>query len=195
MLPCNIAVSVETDVLAAALLVLLLYKSIISQLAATVDVYEESPYHCWALLSTSYEDERASAMQVDNPSPNAAYPITAASPHVQSRFFRVATAVAANAVPKPAALCLRWSVWRSRPGHVVCVERLEMQTAPLLLELEQAHAMQLMSFGNSMVAPFTDESERVKYALTCYFGNINVLFAICSCWLKIWTTMCTQIVS
>ena len=98
---------------------------------------------------------------------NAAYPIMLTSPNTQSSYGVVATAVAAAAtaaIPKPAALCLRWSVWRSRPGHVVCVERLEVQTAPLLLEVEQAHAVQLMRFGNSLLAPFTDSTQVVRCA-------------------------------
>ncbi|KAA6426828.1 MAG: Vacuolar sorting-associated [Trebouxia sp. A1-2] len=104
-------------------------------------------------------------VQVDNPLQNAAYPITLTSPNTQSSYGVVATAVAAAAtaaIPKPAALCLRWSVWRTRPGHVLCVERLEMQTAPLLLEVEQAHAMQLMQFGKSLLAPLADASHAVR---------------------------------
>ncbi|KAL0051145.1 hypothetical protein WJX82_002690 [Trebouxia sp. C0006] len=104
-------------------------------------------------------------VQVDNPLQNAAYPIMLTSPNAQSSYGVVATAVAAAAtaaIPKPAALCLRWSVWRTRPGHVLCVERLEMQTAPLLLEVEQAHAMQLMQFGRSLLAPFADASHAVR---------------------------------
>ena len=45
---------------------------------------------------------------------------------------------------------------------MLCVERLEMQTAPLLLEVEQAHAMQLMQFGKSLLAPFADASHAVR---------------------------------
>ncbi|DBA81627.1 TPA: hypothetical protein ACH3X1_007382 [Trebouxia sp. C0004] len=104
-------------------------------------------------------------VQVDNPLQNAAYPIALTSPNTQSSYGVVATAMAAAAtaaIPKPAALCLRWSVWRTRPGHVLCVERLEMQTAPLLLEVEQAHAMQLMQFGQSLLAPFADASHAVR---------------------------------
>ena len=98
---------------------------------------------------------------------NAAYPIMLTSPNTQSSYGVVATAVAAAAtaaIPKPAALCLRWSVWRSRPGHVVCVERLEVQTAPLLLEVEQAHAVQLMRLGNSLLVPFTDTTQVIRFA-------------------------------
>ena len=107
---------------------------------------------------------------------NAAYPITLTSPNTQSSYGVVATAVAAAAtaaIPKPAALCLRWSVWRTRPGHVLCVERLEMQTAPLLLEVEQAHAMQLMQFGKSLLAPFADASHAVRYVISSKCAPTN----------------------
>ena len=110
--------------------------------------------------------------QVDNPLQNAAYPIMLTSPNTQSSYGVVATAVAAAAtaaIPKPAALCLRWSVWRTRPGHVLCVERLEMQTAPLLLEVEQAHAMQLMQFGKSLLTPFADASHAARYVISSKF--------------------------
>lgn len=101
------------------------------------------------------------AMQVDNPLQEAAYPVMVTSPNILSSYGLMATAVAAAAtaaVPKPAAMCLRWSLWRSRPGGVVCIERLEVQTAPLLLEVEQTHAIQLMHLGRNMLAPFTDDS-------------------------------------
>ena len=107
---------------------------------------------------------------------NAAYPITLTSPNTQSSYGVVATAVAAAAtaaIPKPAALCLRWSVWRTRPGHVLCVEQLEMQTAPLLLEVEQVHAMQLMQFGKSLLAPFADASHAVRYVMASNCVSTN----------------------
>ena len=100
-------------------------------------------------------------MKVDNPLQEAAYPVILTSPNTQSSYGLMATAVAAAAtaaVPKPAAMCLRWSLWRSRPGGVMCIERLEVQTAPLLLEVAQTHAIQLMHFGRNMLAPFTDDS-------------------------------------
>ena len=80
---------------------------------------------------------------------------------MQSSYGLMATAVAAAAtaaIPKPAALCLRLSLWRSRPGGVTCVERLEVLSAPLILEVEQTHAMQLMQVGRSMVAPLSKDS-------------------------------------
>lgn len=101
------------------------------------------------------------------------------SPNTQSSYGVVATAVAAAAtaaIPKPAALCLRWSVWRTRPGHVLCVERLEMQTAPLLLEVEQAHAVQLMQFGKSLLAPFADAAHAVRYVISSKCVSTNPFF-------------------
>lgn len=109
-------------------------------------------------------------MQVDNPLQHAAYPIMLKSPNMQSRYSIVPTAVAAAAtaaLPKPAALCLRWSLWRSRPGHVLCVERLEIQTAAVLVEVEQAHAVQLLHFSSCMLAPVADESQSIRYQLFC----------------------------
>lgn len=107
------------------------------------------------------------AMQVDNPLQDAAYPVMVTSPNTQSSYGLMATAVAAAAtaaMPKPAALCLRLSLWRSRPGGVVCVERLEMQTSRLLLEVEQMHALQLMQVARSMLAPITDDSaQAIRY--------------------------------
>ena len=105
-------------------------------------------------------------LQVDNPLQTAVFPVTLTSPNTQSRFGTVATVVAAAAtaaMQQPAALCLRWSVWRSRPGGVLCVERLEVQTAPLLLEVEQAHAVQLLQFGQSMLAPFADAQNLTRW--------------------------------
>lgn len=100
-------------------------------------------------------------LQVDNPATDAAYPVAVTSPHIWSGFGRVVTAVAAAAtagVPKPAALCLRWSVWRSRPGNVLCIERLQVQAAPILLEVEQVQFMQLLAFTQAVVAPLKQES-------------------------------------
>lgn len=92
------------------------------------------------------------------------------SPNTQSSYGLMATAVAVAAtaaMPKPAALCLRLSLWRSRPGGVVCVERLEVQTAPLLLEVEQMHAFQLMQVGRSMLGPLTaDSAQAIRYLHT-----------------------------
>lgn len=109
------------------------------------------------------------ALQVDNPLQDAAYPVMVTSPNIQASYGLMATAVAAAAtvaVPKPAALCLRWSIWRSRPGGVICVERLEVQTAPMLLEVEQAHATQLLKFGRGMLFPFAHEAaQAMRYAL------------------------------
>ena len=106
-------------------------------------------------------------MQVDNPLQDAAYPVMITSPNMQSSYGLMATAVAAAAtaaIPKPAGLCLRLSLWRSRPGGVICVERLEVQSAPLLLEVEQMHAMQLMQVGRSMLAPLTDDhAHAIRY--------------------------------
>ena len=106
-------------------------------------------------------------MQVDNPLQDAAYPVMITSPNMQSSYGLMATAVAAAAtaaIPKPAALCLRLSLWRSRPGGVICVERLEVQSAPLLLEVEQTHAMQLVQVGRSMLAPLTDDAaQAIRY--------------------------------
>lgn len=110
-------------------------------------------------------------MQVDNPLQDAAYPVMITSPNMQSSYGLMATAVAAAAtaaIPKPAALCLRLSLWRSRPGGVICVERLEVQSAPLLLEVEQTHAMQLMQVGKSMLAPLTDDAApAIRYPQQC----------------------------
>ena len=103
-------------------------------------------------------------MQVDNALQDASYPVMITSPNMQSSYGLMATAVAAAAtaaIPKPAALCLRLSLWRSRPGGVICVERLEVQSAPLLLEVEQTHAMQLMQVGRSMLGSLTDDSAQV----------------------------------
>lgn len=99
--------------------------------------------------------------QVDNPATDAAYPVAVTSPHVWSNFGRVVTAVAAAAtagVPKPAALCLRWSVWRSRPGNVLCIERLQLQASPLLVEIEQLQIRQLLAFARAVMAPLKQES-------------------------------------
>lgn len=98
---------------------------------------------------------------MDNPLQDAAYPVMITSPNMQSSYSLMATAVAAAAtaaIPKPAALCLRLSLWRSRPGGVICVERLEVLSAPLLLEVEQTHAMQLMQVGRSMLASLSEDS-------------------------------------
>ena len=119
----------------------------------------------------SVDVKSSRGLQVDNPLQDAAYPVMVTSPNTQSSFGLMATAVAAAAtaaMPKPAALCLRLSLWRSRPGGVVCVERLEVQTAPLLLEVEQMHALQLMQVGRSMLAPLTDDSAQpIRYLHIC----------------------------
>lgn len=107
--------------------------------------------------------------QVDNPATDAAYPVAVTFPHIWSGFGRVVTAVAAAAtagVPRPAALCLRWSVWRSRPGNVLCVERLQVQAAPVLLEIQQVHVMQLLALAQAIMAPLKQESViTVRYSL------------------------------
>ena len=110
---------------------------------------------------------------MDNPAADAAYPVAVTSPHTWSGFGRVVTAVTAAAtagVPRPAALCLRWSVWRSRPGNVLCVERLQVQAAPVLLEVQHVHVMQLLAFAQAVMAPLQQESVitiRCTFALLC----------------------------
>ena len=131
--------------------------------------------------------------QVDNPATCAAYPVAVTSPHTWSGFGRVVTAVAAAAtagVPRPAAVCLRWSVWRSRPGNVFCIEQVQLQAAPVLLEIEQAHVMQLLAHAQAVMAPLKQES---LIAVRYYFRPCSSRsLASCCCWVRPESGLATQ---
>eukprot|EP00803_Ostreobium_quekettii_P009393 evm.model.scf_204.12 EVM.evm.TU.scf_204.12 scf_204:78769-93194(-) len=55
------------------------------------------------------------------------------------------------------ALGVRTSIWRRRPGGVVCVEQLHVHVAPFALEFEEQHIWELVSFFENHVERFGED--------------------------------------
>ena len=67
-------------------------------------------------------------MQVDNPDPDAHYPVVLAAPAAAQRLAILPSALDARPVAGGGAqaLALRAAMWCRRPAGVLCVERIEV---------------------------------------------------------------------
>jgi hypothetical protein len=84
---------------------------------------------------------RVQALQLDNPSPWAAFPVTLVLPAPASKL-RTSVAAAVERGRRP-ALAARLAVWRRRPAGVVCVELAQLEVASVGVYVEQQHALEL----------------------------------------------------
>ena len=91
-------------------------------------------------------------MQLDNPSPWVALPVTLMVP---APFSKLASTVAAAVdVQRKPALVARLALWQRRPAGVLCVELADLQLAPVAVYVEQQHALQLAEFLAGMSGSF-----------------------------------------
>ena len=76
----------------------------------------------WPVSSTGH------VVQVDNPDPDAHYPVVLAAPAAAQRLAILPSALDARPVAGGGAqaLALRAAMWRRRPAGVRCVERIEV---------------------------------------------------------------------
>lgn len=74
------------------------------------------------------EEHRSRVVQVDNPDPDAHYPVVLAAPAAAQRLALLPSALDARPVAGGGAqaLALRAAMWRRRPAGVLCVERIEV---------------------------------------------------------------------
>lgn len=99
------------------------------------------PQLCLAVGRVRYRLECAvSRFQLDNCIRDAVYPVLFRGPaSIHSR--------------RHSAMTMRASIWRRRPGGVVCIEQLHLDFAPLALEIEEAHMGELVYFFDSHIRP------------------------------------------
>lgn len=93
------------------------------------------------------------ALQLDNPSPWVALPVTLLTPAPISRL--TSTVAAAVELQRRPAVVARLELWQRRPAGVLCVEEAELQLAPLAVFVEQRHALHLAEFLAHLGASFS----------------------------------------
>ncbi|PSC70464.1 Methionine gamma-lyase isoform A [Micractinium conductrix] len=91
-------------------------------------------------------------LQLDNPSPWVALPVTLMVPAPVSRL--TSTVAAAVDVARKPALVARLALWQRRPAGVLCVEQADLQLAPVAVYVEQQHALALAEFLAHLASSF-----------------------------------------
>lgn len=100
------------------------------------------PQLYFALGKVRYTLEGAlNRFQLDNCMRDAVYPVLLRGP-------------TSMIVRRQPAITVRSSIWRRRPGGVVCVEQLHLNIAPFGLEIEEAHMREITKFCDAHLMPF-----------------------------------------
>lgn len=108
------------------------------------------PQLCLAVGKVRYRLECAvSRFQLDNCIRDAVYPV----------LFRGPASVHAR---RHSAMTMRASIWRRRPGGVVCVEQLHLDFAPLALEIEESHMGDVLFFFDNHIKTLVNPPESTR---------------------------------
>lgn len=110
------------------------------------------PQLYFALGKVRYTLEGAlSRFQLDNCMRDAVYPVLLRGP-------------TSTIVKRQPAATVRTSIWRRRPGGVVCVEQLHVNIAPFALEIEEAHMREITQFCAVNLMPFISPPSKHREA-------------------------------
>lgn len=106
-------------------------------------------------LSPAYAtlEGRLVALQLDNPAPGALYPVALCCPAPLPGAM-LGRGRGAKQGGLGAAAVLRLALWTRKPGGVLCLERSEVQVAPIALRVEQAYAQHVARSVQAFVGPY-----------------------------------------
>lgn len=101
-------------------------------------------------------------IQVDNPTPHAAFPIALRLPAPSSKL--TSSMAAAVELQPPPALSAQLSVWRRRPAGVLCVEVAEADIASVAVYIDQEHAEEVAAVAAGVLARTHGQAETNSHA-------------------------------